>query len=131
MRCHENSTTWAQDLPTLRSAAKTHKQPNGDGSPKTRPIVGASSGMTTALGEILSHLVSPVSRSREDRTECQSTEELVGKIEETNTRLSQEGITKVMVGSMDVEALYPSVDQKLGAKLVAEEAIRVESNILM
>ena len=40
-----------------------------------------------ALGEILSDLVSPVSRSREDRTEYQSTEEIVSKTREANTNI--------------------------------------------
>ena len=53
-KCYENNTTWAQDPPTLRSAAKTHKPTLVDGSSKTRPIVSATRGMGTVLGEILS-----------------------------------------------------------------------------
>ena len=60
-RCHNNCTTWAQDPPTLRCVAKTHKPVLNDGTPKTRPIVSATRGMGTALGEVLSDLVTPIS----------------------------------------------------------------------
>ena len=78
--------------------AKTHKAPNKDGSPKTRPVVGASSGMGTGLGEILSDLVRPIYAARTTQTECQSTEEMVYQIGEANQRLEREGVKDVMVG---------------------------------
>ena len=123
IRCHENITTWAQHPPVLRSMAKTHKAPNQDGSPKTRPVVGASSGMGTGLGEILSDLVRPVYMARKKQFECQSTEEMVHQIEEANQRMEREGVKDVMVGSLDVVSLYPSIDQEMGARIVAEELI--------
>ena len=64
--------------------AKTHKPPNPDGSPKTRPVVGASSGLGTGLGELLSDLVKPVSLARESQSECQSTEEVMARITTAN-----------------------------------------------
>ena len=124
VRCHDNITTWAQHPPVLRSMAKTHKPPNPDGTPKTRPVVGASSGLGTGLGELLSDLVRPVSQARGSQSECQSTEEMVSRIEEANQRLQDEQVQDLMVGSLDVVALYPSIDQKVGARIVAEEMLR-------
>ena len=51
--------------------------------------------------------------------EAQSTEEVLRKIEETNHRLREEKVTDVVVGSLDVEAQYPSIDQIEGPKIVA------------
>ena len=69
-------------------------------------------------------LVAPISRSRPDLKECQSTEEMVRKIQNANTLLEERNCKEAMVGSMDVEALYPSIHQKEGAKIVAEKIIR-------
>ena len=66
-------------------------------------------------------LIEPVSKSRHQQWEAQSTEEVLRKIEETNTRLKEEGIKQVVIGSLDVEALYPSIDQVQGPRIVAQE----------
>ena len=49
--------------------------------------------------------------------EAQSTEELLRCIEEANQRLKEVDPERVMVGSMDVTALYPSLDQKESARM--------------
>ena len=80
--------------------------------------------MGTALGEILSDLVAPVSRAREIQKECQSTEEMVTHIQTANQKIMESDTESIMVGSMDVEALYPSIHQREGAKIVTEEIIK-------
>ena len=40
---------------------------------------------------------------------------------EANRKLEEDRVKKVMVGSLDVEALYPSIDQKEGPWIVANE----------
>ena len=65
-RCFNNVSSWAMEAPTLRSMAKTHKATGDNGVPKSRPIVGASKGLTTPLGELLSDLIEPVSRMNEE-----------------------------------------------------------------
>ena len=42
-------------------------------------------------------------------------------IQETNSKLKEGRISDFVVGSLDVEALYPSIDQIQGPKIVAEE----------
>ena len=64
----------------------------------------------------------PIAKSIKDSKEAQSTEEVMREIEDTNSYLYNTA-DDVVVGSMDVVALYPSIDQELGAKLVAEELI--------
>ena len=103
-RCYDNISSWANDPPNLRCVAKTHKPVGKDGIPKSRPIVGATKGLTTAIGELISDIVEPITRSQEDSSEAQSTEELLNKIQEANLRLqSKEMLNKeVMVGSISV-----------------------------
>ena len=45
-------------------------------------------------------------------------------LSEANETLEQKAVKQCLVGSMDVEALYPSIHQKEGAKIVTEEIIR-------
>ena len=123
-RCQSNLSSYACDPPTLRAVAKTHKPPNKEGCPKSRPIVGASRGLTTPLGETLSDIIEPVSLARETVWESQSTEEVLRKIKEANAMLEKEGAREIMLGSLDVEALYPSIDQKEGPRIVAEEILK-------
>lgn len=108
----------------MRSAEKTHKPILKDGTPKTRPIVGVNRGLRTVLGELPWDLITPVSRVKEDETRCQSTEELIVKIRDTNKRLEDNTKSDLMGESMDVEALHPSVDQLEGARMVAEEVLK-------
>ena len=79
-RCHSNLSSWACDAPVLRAVAKTHKAPDKQGYLKSRPIVGASRGLTTPLGEVISDLLDPVARARGKIWEAQSTEEILRKI---------------------------------------------------
>ena len=48
---------------------------------------------------------------------------------EANSKLKEEGTKKVMVGSLDVEALYPSIDQKEGPRIVAQEVLKSKIDI--
>ena len=100
---------------------KTHKATDKEGIPKSRPIVGAARGLTTPLGEQLSDIIEPVSRARNVVWEAQSTEEVLRKIQEANIVLEREKVKDLMLGSLDVEALYPSIDQREGPRLVSEE----------
>ena len=100
VRCHSNLSSYACDPPTLRAVAKTHKPPDKEGCPKSRPIVGACRGLTTPLGEILSDIIEPVSMARETVWESQSTEEVLRKIKEANSALKEGGASRIMVGSL-------------------------------
>ena len=126
-RCYDNLSSWANDAPILRCVAKTHKPVGDDGVPKSRPICGAATGMTTPVSEILSDILEPLTRTVEDSVEAQSTEELLRKIEETNNNLDGVNQEDVAVGSMDVTALYPNIDQAIAAKIVKE--MFVESDL--
>ena len=55
--------------------------------------------------------------------EAQSTEELLRNTRDTNTAAKQQGLggCQVVAGSMDITALYPSLDQETSARIVKEE----------
>ena len=77
VRCFDNISSWAADPPIMRCQAKTHKPPTSDGTPKSRPIVGAAHGLTTAIGDMISDILTPLARGDPSQTEAQSTEELL------------------------------------------------------
>ena len=89
-RCYNNISSWACDPPFMRCTAKTHKPVGPEGVPKSRPIVGASKGLTTALGELVSDILEPVARVEPDPKEAQSTEELMSAIKEAKPQNERE-----------------------------------------
>ena len=88
-RCHRNLSSWACDPPILRATVKTHKDVDGEGLSKSRPIVGGGRGLTTPLGETLSDLLDPVENARPQQWKAQSMEEVLKMIQETNTKLEE------------------------------------------
>ena len=62
--------------------------------------------------------------ARETVWESQSTEKVLRKIKEANSVLKKDEAGRIMVGALDVEALYPSIDQKEGPRIVAEEILK-------
>ena len=89
--------------------------------PTSKPIIGTSKGLTTPLGKLLADLIVPVTRIRETSKEAQSTEEVLRAIHATNKRLSDERVRDCVVGSMDVRALYPSLQIEAAAKVVMKQ----------
>ena len=67
-------------------------------------------------------IIEPIARTCPEELEAQSTEELMRQIEETNKRFrGLKSGNHVVVASMDVLALYPSLDQRESARIVKEE----------
>ena len=117
-RCFDNVTSHACDPPVMRCAAKTHKPVGTNGVPKSRPIVGASQGLTTPIGNLISDVLEPLARVEPEVTEALSTEELIRAVQEANTNLKDVRDDTSVLASMDVVALYPSLDQGEAAAIV-------------
>ena len=78
-RCYDNISSWACDLPIMRCLPK----PTGpEGIPKSRPVVGAAKGLTTAIGDLIADLIEPLAKIEPESTEAQSIEELLRRIQE-------------------------------------------------
>ena len=105
--------------------AKDHKNKVRD-VPATRPVCLCTGSINIRPSDILSEVLTPIAREEGMEVECESTEETLYYVEEANRQVREEwerGIesdTSVIVGSMDVEALYPSIKTNKSATIVGE-----------
>ena len=112
------------DPPPLYALRKDHKQYNDKRKgPPTRPVCGATGAYNGRLSHVLSMILKEVKKQDEDI--CESTDDLLSAIEEVNR--NKIGNENLVVGSLDVKALYPSLDIPYTAEKVAMEFL--ESNI--
>ena len=116
------------DPPPLYSLRKDHKIfSNPEEGPPTRPVCGA----TAAHNGKLSHLISLILKEikRNDETSCESTEDVMAAIQVLNEIHTPQAGKKLMVGSLDVKALYPNLDIPFAAKKIAQEFIESDIEI--
>ena len=110
------------DPPPLYALRKDHKQhEDAEAGPPTRPVCGATAAHNGKLSHILSMMLKEVKRL--DTDSCESTEDILAEIQDLNenncTMLGPD--EKLVVGSLDVKALYPSLDVGFAAEIVANE----------
>ena len=95
-------------VPPLYGLRKDHKAiPPGDESkgPPQRPVCGAVVSCNYRISHFLSSIIRPIIEMADEP--CNSTEDLLSRIQEVNENEDLEGC---IIGSMDVKALYPSID---------------------
>ena len=118
---HEDSSI----VPNLIITQKDHKpiDPN-TGLPKTRPVCEASSTHNQRLSDMLSDILAATFDS-EDIIEAISMEDMLSKIEGLNKRIQEGEISprNLIVGSLDVESLYPSVDTREAARICRDRVL--------
>ena len=73
--------------------------------PPVRPVCGANAAYNAKLSHLVSKLLRPI--WKRDVNTCTNTEDLLASIRELNDRKLQDNLK---VGSLDVKALYPSLD---------------------
>ena len=106
-RIRENIQATDSQPPPLYTCRKDHKEVEDQViGPPTRPICGVTGSATDRLSYILSSILSEVWK-RDTSTVCMSTEELKAEIDKVNMSI---GSKEIIIGSMDVKALYPSLD---------------------
>ena len=118
-RCWGNLISEACIAPLLYPSPKTHKPLDQLGDPKSRPIVQASSCITSRPGEILADILQAALLSFPNQQECLSTEEMLAKVDLANEVIRSKGVD-VCVGSGDVVGLYPSLQHAHSSKLCGE-----------
>ena len=118
-RCWSNLTTEACVAPLLYPSPKIHKSPDDKGDPRSRPVVQASSCLTSRPGEIVADVLEAALQSLPVTNECQSTEDMLSRIDKARHVIEDEGIN-ICVGSGDVKALYPSLLHKPSAKFCGD-----------
>ena len=119
VHCMDNAGSEAEDMPTMKILPKVHKGPTSQGHPQSRPVVTVASGISSHAGDVLSDLIEPLVNMLTPRMEERSTEEVLSQLEEAKAAIHQAGAQDVMVGSLDVAALYSSLNQEQAAEMVS------------
>ena len=109
--------------PPLYGLRKDHKSfTDAVEGPPLRPVCGAVVGCNMRISSLLSSILRPVISLSEDV--CDSTEDMLSRVSTCN----EEDLSDCIVGSMDVEALYPSIDIDFASdrciKLLRDSGIR-------
>ena len=103
------------DLASQYTLRKDHKEStDANKGPPVRPVCGATNAYNNKLSHLLSMIIKPMNKL--NSSSCRSSEEMIASIQQAN----EKGLpTDTVVGSLDVKALYPSIDVELSARVVA------------
>ena len=94
-------------FPPLYTTRKDHNECNDENvGPPTRPVCGVTVAANSRLSYMLNIILTEVWKRNND-TVCMSTEDMKAEIDRVNATLSNK---KIIIGSADVKALYPSLD---------------------
>ena len=110
-------------LPPLSLYGKDHK-PDTDAvkGPKRRPVVSANEGPNARVSDLAADVLNKAADAENSKFECPSTEALQAKVEALNKRLVNEAFetedgpidkSKIIVGSLDFKAWYPSLKKNV------------------
>ena len=133
-----NSASWAHSnkVPSLGGLVKTHKE-----ELKMRPVCYAKSNQCPngPLANLLCITLDPFIEAADgdNRTEAESNEELCNAIGTTNSKIKRNGIQtgpfqkdgELVVGSLDVQNFYPSIDIEVAAEEVKLEVMESEAEV--
>ena len=132
-RIKTNMLVENNDLASLYTLRKDHKKcTDANKGPPVRPVCGATNAYNNKLSHLLSMIIKPLNKL--NSSSCSSSEEMMASIQQAN----EKGLpTDTVVGSLDVKALYPSLDVELTARVIADtymehsyEVINVDYNEL-
>ena len=119
-RCHENVGSEAEDVPYLKLLPKLHKPVSPQGHPQSRPVVAAATGLTSRPGDVISDVLTPLFDMMTTRMEDKSTEEVLSQLTEAQEQIWRDGDMDIVAGSLDVRALYSSLDIDGSAEIVEQ-----------
>eukprot|EP00794_Sanderia_malayensis_P016493 gene16493-18133_t len=103
-------------IPPLYGLRKDHKACiDQEKGPPTRPVCGANVSSNYRISHFLSMVIRPF--FKESVEVCESTEDLLSRIKECN---KHQDLSRSIIGSMDVVALYPSIDIDFSTKKCQE-----------
>ena len=129
-RIHQAFTSRGGRPGPLYVLVKDHKKtPEGQSMPPTRPVCNARGGPGSRLSNLLSTILNKCTDASKPETECTSTEDALRTILETNRRIAEQSavdgefkneMEEMIVMSLDVKALYPSLRVRDVKEIVAE-----------
>ena len=105
-------------IPPFYGMRKDHKKVSigeEEAGPRVRPVCGAEDCVTKRVSYILCLLLSPL--ILEEGTHCWATDDLIAEFEKVNEEGSVD--EDCVIGSLDVDALYPFLDIDRCARVVA------------
>ena len=128
-RIKTNMLVKNNDLASLYSLKKDHKN---CADANKGPVCGATNAYNNKVSHLLSMIIKPLNKF--NSSSCSSSEEIMASIQQAN----EKGLpTDTVVESLDVKALYPSLDIDLSARVIANtymehsyEVINVDYNEL-
>ena len=113
------------DPPPLYGLRKDHKKCiDSETGPPTRPVCGASAAHNGKLSHLISMILKEVKRADEDS--CESTDDIMAAIQSVNEEHCVVNGNKLCVGSLDVKALYPSLNIPYAAEKICDEFMESE-----
>ena len=105
-RVSNNFQSSNNDIPPIYGLRKDHKDHDDMFTgPPLRPVCGAVTSCNYRISYFLSQVIKPLIQISPET--CDSTEDLLSKIKKVN---ENEDLRGCIIGSMDVKALYPSID---------------------
>ena len=124
-RIRKNLTVQNHSAAPLYALRKDHKTANDRViGPPTRPVCAANSAYNNKLSHVMCNILKPVWQNNEHV--CESTEDLLATVKSVN---SGDLHGNVDIGSLDVKALYPSLDINATADVVVKEFMDSEFKI--
>ena len=117
-------------IPVNSMLVKDHKPLTEEGLPKTRPVCGASYSLNGEMSEWISDIMDAICQA-EETDEAISGEEMRSEIDKVAEELLKSGEVPpngVFVGSLDAEALYPSLDTNKCAQICEDRVLASKIN---
>ena len=122
-RLRNNYKSENNPVPPLYGLRKDHKKDfDLTIGPPTRPVCGGIVSSNHRISHFLSQVLKPIIKEAEST--CDSTEDLLCRVRHCN---DHELLDNCIIGSMDVEALYPSIDIDFSLSCCAE--LLMESDV--
>ena len=119
-RVWEAKELQSSSIPVNSYTPKDHKPVGPNGLPKTRPLCGAHRSMNGELSEWLADIMEAMIQAQGDTKEAISTEDVLSQVDKVARELLDLDMKQedLFVGSLDAEALYPSLDVDACSKIV-------------
>ena len=115
--CTPKGINFAQ-LNSLRKDHKPVQESEEEIGPKTRPLCGCQDCATKRVSHLLCKILKPL--VPESTTHCESTQDLLKEIKELNNDEDVQINGNWIIGSLDIEALYPLLDIEVCARIVRD-----------
>ena len=124
-RVAQNFLTENNEIPPLYGLRKDHKEiPEGEEEkgPPQRPVCGAVVASNYRLSHFVSTILQPI--IQQEKYPCNSTEDMLGRVRRVNEEID---LKNCVIGSMDVKALYPSIDIDFAVEKCVEMVIKSDT----